>query len=121
LQGIDDPRLRAICLPRNRGTGNARNVALRAARSELVSQLDADDLWDPRYLERVLPRFEDPSVGLVYTNARLVGHPEGRELMYPNAEGAPFGFADLYRWNDIIAPTVTMRREALLGVGGYAA
>ena len=74
LEGVDDPRLRVIRLPRNRGTGTARNAALRAARSELVSQLDADDLWDPRYLERVRPRFEDPGVGVVYTNARLIGH-----------------------------------------------
>ena len=119
LEGVDDPRLRVIRLPRNRGTGNARNAALRAARSELVSQLDADDLWDPRYLERVRPRFEDPRVGLVYTNARLIGHPEGRELMYADADGHPFGLEELYRWNDIIAPTVTLRREALLRVGGY--
>src|SRR5437763_12384698 len=119
LEGIDDPRLRVIRLARNRGTGNARNAALGAARSELVSQLDADDLWDPRYLERVRPRFEDPRVGLVYTNARLLGHSEGRELMYEDADGHPFGFEELYRWNDIIAPTVTLRREALLRVGGY--
>src|SRR5437763_4116219 len=119
LEGVDDPRLRVIRRPRNRGTGTARNAALRAARSELVSQLDADDLWDPRYLERVRPRFEDPRVGLVYTNARLIGHPEGRELMYADADGHPFGLEELYRWNDIIAPTVTLRREALLRVGGY--
>src|SRR3954447_11546631 len=57
LHGIDDPRLRIIRHERNRKAPAARNTALAAARAPLVSQLDADDVWSPEYLEYVLPRF----------------------------------------------------------------
>src|SRR4051794_1047678 len=75
LAGIGDERLRVLRHDRNRKAPTARNTALRAARAPLISQLDADDLWEPTYLERVLPRFEDPEVGLVYCNATILGHP----------------------------------------------
>src|SRR3954449_8932110 len=59
---IRDPRLRIIRHDRNRRAPAARNTALRAAQASLVSQLDADDLWEPDYLEHVLPHFEDPAI-----------------------------------------------------------
>ena len=55
LEDIRDPRLRIIRHAGNRGLSAARNTALAAARAPLVSQLDADDLWEPEYLESVLP------------------------------------------------------------------
>ena len=79
LGDVRDPRLRLLRHDRNRKAPAARNTALRAARAPLVSQLDADDLWHPEYLENVLPRFDDPGVGLVYTNAEIEGHPFGAD------------------------------------------
>ncbi len=38
---------------------------LRQARGELIAILDADFRPDPDFLERILPRFRDPAVGLV--------------------------------------------------------
>ena len=72
LDDIGDPRLRIIRHPRNRGLSAARNTALAAARTPLVSQLDADDLWEPDYLEAVLPRLDDPQLGLVYANCTIL-------------------------------------------------
>src|SRR4051812_4491997 len=77
LAEVRDPRLRIIRHARNRNTAGARNTALRAARAPLVSQLDADDSWEPDYLETVLPCFDDPRVGLAYTNCFIDGHPDG--------------------------------------------
>ena len=78
LADVRDPRLRLLRHDRNRKAPAARNTALRAARAPLVSQLDADDLWHPEYLENVLPRFDDPGVGLVYTNCDDRGAPVRR-------------------------------------------
>ena len=121
LEGLDDARLRVVRLPRNRGLSAALNRGLREARGRFFSQLDADDLWRPNYLERVLPRFEDPAVGLVYTNARLVGHPDGQDLYIQDASVHPIDrFPKLAAANPVPCVAGTMRTAAVRAVGGYA-
>jgi glycosyltransferase involved in cell wall biosynthesis len=120
LADVDDARLRIVRRARNGGIGAARNSALARARSRLVSQLDADDLWEPDYLESVLPEFEDPAVGLAYTNATILGHPEGKEDYIGDASIHPRDrFPELAEANPVPCPTVTIRTEAVRAVGGY--
>jgi len=121
LGELRDSRLRVVRRARNGGPGQARNSGLAAARSALVSQLDADDLWDPRYLERVLPRFDDNRVGLVYTNAWILDHPAGHDDYIGDPSIHPCdAFPELLDANPIPCPTVTARTAAVLGVGGWS-
>ena len=121
LADVRDARLRIIRHERNRNTAAARNTALRAARAPLVSQLDADDAWEPRYLETVLPCFEDPRVGLAYTNSFIEGHPDGLDDYIGDPAPHPLDtFPKLAEACPVPALTATMRREAVVGVGGYA-
>src|SRR5919199_6066193 len=121
LRDIRDPRLRILRHARNRKAPAARNTALRAARAPLVSQLDADDLWEPDYLEHVLPCFEDPAIGLAYTNALILGHPTGHtEYIWEPSVHPMDHFPKIAEQNPIPALTATMRRDAVRAVGGYA-
>jgi glycosyltransferase involved in cell wall biosynthesis len=121
LGDIRDPRLRVIRRARNGGPAAARNTGLRRARAPLVSQLDADDMWEPGYLENVLPRFEDPAVGLVYANATILGHPTGHDTYIFDPGPHPIDrFPKLAERNPVPALTATMRTNALHAVGGYA-
>jgi glycosyltransferase involved in cell wall biosynthesis len=121
LRGVRDARLRILRRERNGGIARARNTGLRAARASLISQLDADDLWEVDYLEVVLPRFDDPAVGLVYTNATILGHPDGHDDYIVDASIHPRdGFPELAEANPVPCPTATMRTAALRAVGGYA-
>jgi glycosyltransferase involved in cell wall biosynthesis len=120
LGGIDDPRLRVIRHERNRGAAAARGTALGHARAPLVSQLDADDAWEPDYLESVLPCFDDPAVGLAYTNARIVGHPTGHFDYIGDPSVHPMDtFPKFAEQNPVPALTATMRAGAVRAVGGY--
>jgi glycosyltransferase involved in cell wall biosynthesis len=121
LADVRDPRLRIIRHARNRNTAGARNTALRAARAPLVSQLDADDTWEPRYLATVLPCFADPSVGLAYTNCFIEGHPDGLDDYIGDPTPHPLdSFPKLAEACPVPSLTATMRRDAVLAAGGYA-
>lgn len=54
--------VRILSHDRNRGLAAARNTGFRSARNELVASLDADCVADPDWLEKLLPRLEDPRV-----------------------------------------------------------
>jgi glycosyltransferase involved in cell wall biosynthesis len=48
-----DPRVRIILSPENRGSSGARNLAMENARGRYYAFLDADDVWDADYLQRM--------------------------------------------------------------------
>lgn len=74
----DDRRVRLIAQAQS-GPAAARNAAIRAGVGELVSMLDADDLWLPTYLERMDRALQaDPQAGFAYTNAWVLDDPPGR-------------------------------------------
>ena len=52
----------------NQGLSAARNTGIRHARGEYIALLDADDLWDPEFIEESLKVIEqNPKVGLTYS------------------------------------------------------
>jgi len=121
LREVDDPRLRIVRHEGRPGPGAARNTAIRLAHTPFVSQLDSDDIWHPEYLESILPRFEDPEVGLVYSNVGVRSHPEGRDIgIYDPSDHPVDTFPRMCDACEIPSATPTMRREAVIGVGGYA-
>jgi len=121
LADVSDDRLTVLRHRRNRGPSAARNTAVAAARAPLVSQLDADDLWETDYVESVLPEFADPTVGLVYANAAILGHPTGHDTYIFDPAPQPIDrFPQLAEQNLVPALTATMRKDAVVGVGGYA-
>jgi glycosyltransferase involved in cell wall biosynthesis len=123
LSNIRDERLRILRHDRNRGAPAARNTALRAATTPFVSQLDSDDIWHPDYLESVLPRFDDPEIGLVYSNVGIrPGHPgDGRTVAIIDDRDHPVDrFPRICNACEIPSATPTMRRHAVVAVRGYA-
>lgn len=61
LAAIDDPRLKVIHNPRNMGEGLTRDNAIEAAVAPWIAVIDADDVWMPDRLERLLAHVADES------------------------------------------------------------
>jgi len=119
-----DARVRLIAQAQS-GPAAARNAAIRAGIGELVSMLDADDLWLPTYLERMDHALHhDPQAGFAYTNAWVLDDPPGRIRRKPalwTQPEAPLETARelmlrLARRNFVYTAT-TVRRSVLDEVG----
>ncbi len=63
-----DSRLRYFRGEKNVPLYAARNLALAKTEGEIIAILDVDDIWMPTKLERQLPLFDNPKVGLVYSD-----------------------------------------------------
>ncbi len=76
-----EPRLRIVSQP-NAGLAGARNRGIAESRGEFLAFLDADDLWDPCYLETHARRFkENASLGLSFSVVQFMranGEPTGQ-------------------------------------------
>jgi Glycosyl transferase family 2 len=82
---LDDPRVRLLAWPANRGLGATLNAGLAATTAPVVAYLPADDVWDPDHLACQLEalRRAGPAATLVVSGVR---HHDGG-----TAPGAPPG------------------------------
>jgi glycosyltransferase involved in cell wall biosynthesis len=126
--GSSDARLRLIEQP-NAGTAGARNTGIAAARANLVSFLDNDDMWMPRYLEamdQALARV--PEAGFGYTDAWVLNDATGRIRKKPSLQHHP-PIPDPASPDDLLSrfltglnfvmSSTTVRREVLEATTGF--
>lgn len=77
-----DSRVTVVTQP-SRGEGSARDLGARLAHGQYLVMLDADNLLEPRFVERALKAFEhDPALAYVSCWLRMVDE-AGRELEAP--------------------------------------
>lgn len=106
----------------NHGLPAARNFAIQNSNAPFLALLDADDVWLPDRLEKSLPSFEDPTIGLSYGFVSLIDA-EGRIIRTQDPdeqlhEGA-IAAAIYKRSVDLPCPTITFRRACLAKVGEF--
>lgn len=118
LAGIDDRRVRVVEHEANRGLGRTRNTALRASTAPLIAHLDADDRYDPEYLEALIPQLDDPAIGLAYCNAHVFGIHEHLYIEDPSRH--PYDRFPALALGNEIPNFALVRKSAIERVGGYA-
>ena len=99
------------------GLGQALANLVKAAPTELISRIDADDIAEPNRLgEQVRYLIDHRRVGLVGSAMSVIDEP-GRVIDHPHDDAS-------LRWalrfcNPVNHPSVMLRRSAVLEVGNY--
>lgn len=116
VNSIEDSRIVIVDKP-NGGVSSARNAGIEKAMSEWVSFIDADDYWNPHYLETVKTAIEKyPAASVVVTNYK-----KGEENPY--VEYQQEGYMTDYfllamKYNDIICSSVITCKKACFDTVG---
>jgi len=85
----DDARVRYLPTE-NQGQPRAKNTGVTAARGEFIAFCDADDLWSPKKLAIQMPFFNNPKVGVVYSDVSYIdesGMPLEKAIPYERHSG----------------------------------
>ena len=130
-----DARFRLLRGESNRGMTENWNAALRAARGELVTKLDADDAAAPDFLAAMVPELDDAAVSAVFCRTvecddelrpvapwdgerafALHGLDPAQRIVRPGHDWLAMSFDDHQLWH---SDAFLMRREELLALGGW--
>ncbi len=76
-----DNRIFLIKQP-NGGSANARNHAIREAKGRYIVLLDADDIWEPDFLEEQLRFMKEKQAKFVYASYKRIDE-NGKEILKP--------------------------------------
>ena len=97
----------------------ARNEAIKVCSGEFISFLDSDDWWTPDKLKEQVPYFEDPKVGLVYSNFYFYYEKSKRKKSYKKKIFS--GNIKKYLLNNFYIGILTslIRKDAYYSVNGF--
>lgn len=105
------------------------NKALAMCNGDLVSVIDGDDYWPHDKLQIQVKSFDDPYVILSYGESYLINHkgkkigyvglPENISAANNNPAGSVLNILLVEKSCFIVHPTVMLRRDALLLIGGF--
>ncbi len=112
--------IRLVSQP-NAGVAAARNCGVSEASGRYVAFLDADDTWEPRFLEAITESIERyPNCGIYAAGFNIVRRGKSRPAKSPAAEGV---VADFFRESMsgyiCTSSSVAVSKEAFTAVGGY--
>ncbi|MFH2011550.1 MAG: glycosyltransferase [Pseudomonadota bacterium] len=101
----------------NKGLGYSRNEALKRSRGKFIAFIDHDDLWMPEKLEKQMPLFDDPEIGLVFSDS-IVFNNAGSEKRFYGGQNYYTGycFRELLKNYTLNIQTVIIRRSVIKSI-----
>ncbi|NCC99030.1 MAG: glycosyltransferase [Bacteroidia bacterium] len=121
----EEPRLRVLMQVNRKGVTPARNESIEAAKYDRIAFIDADDYWEPTYLETLVKLMDDfPQAGIWGMNHGFItqnGKQKNTELIhaiyYKNFRGIiynPWQYGSPY-WTGAVG----ISKTAFEKVGGF--
>lgn len=67
IRRTQDPRIKVTVAEKNGGAGHARNISLKNASGRYITFLDADDFWEPNFLEEMVNFIQKENAEIAYS------------------------------------------------------
>lgn len=109
-----DIRLKYYYAPVHTDLGGGRARAWEHLTGEFVAVLDTDDVWLPRKLEKQLPLFNDPEVGIAISDTLFFNEKSERPLYVGKYPPTGWVFEQLMTDYFVSLETVMIRRSVAL-------
>ncbi len=106
----------------NAGVSVARNYGYSFSSGQYVAFLDADDLWLPHRIEKMVDKFQDEvSIGLVHSYMQVIDeHSQLQNGVYKGKEGHILESLLLWEGCNIPAPSsILVKRDVVEKIGGF--
>lgn len=103
----DDPRIRVVDLPENRGEGGARNAGLEIARGKYIGFVDSDDSIDMNFFSSLVDASENYCLDMAEAPIKCIDTVGvGRELPHATWFWSSLFRSDFLRNNSILFPAM---------------
>lgn len=114
-----DPRLRLLRNPR-KGPSAARNYAVTQARGQIIAFCDADDLWEPQKLGRMVARFQKAETDAVFARIGFFCDTPHDAKVFSTVPRTPLGITTLLGENPVCTMSnLCIRKSAFIASGGF--
>ncbi|MBS1731252.1 MAG: glycosyltransferase family 2 protein [Bacteroidetes bacterium] len=119
---LKDDRIKYL-YEENGKQGKARNTGIKASVGDIISFLDADDIWKMNFLEKQINLLESSTYALVFSNIEYIDAQSKRieeehQIEFEILKGRE-GIAIMLAKNPVPMSTVMARKKAILEVGGF--
>jgi glycosyltransferase involved in cell wall biosynthesis len=118
----DEPRLRVVRHPTNRGIAAAYNTFVSEGRGELIAMIGDDDLCLPGRIRRQVEIFDrHPDTGVVHGDGIVIDSAGRQTGVWPSAEFTPSALVQSFfrSHNHLVDPSRMVHRRVYEAVGGY--
>lgn len=116
---ITDERIMYYKMNENHGANYCRNYGIKQAKGEYLAFIDSDVIWKSNKLYRQMSCLkENISCDLVFCKTMLIR--EDRTIEFPKRDEHPFLEPNSLKYGNFIdTNTVLIKKEVVLGVGGF--
>lgn len=104
-----DARIKLYSQP-NGGSSSARNNGLRRAQGEYICFLDADDIWEPIFIERQLKFLTEHNADIVFASYKRI-NTENKEILRPFIVPNQVNYTDTLKTCSLSCLTTMFKRE----------
>lgn len=114
FKSYQDPRLKYFYAPVHTDLGGGRAKAWEYLTGDFIAVLDADDVWLPQKLEKQLPLFNDPEVGVAISDTLFFNEKTEKPLYAGKYPPTGWVFEKLLTGYFVSLETVIIRRSTAL-------